>query len=246
MLSYSNTTVAAPAGSTTYANGPAFLVANVLYYFPWIATARGLTKTSGALGTIAEQAMRTASTCYMVGLKERINMVTYDGTPWRWRRVCFTFKGIDIATASTTSTLLSSEGSNGYVRVVNSVTGSAVDTTLTAFLFRGSPGQDWLDVMNAPLDTARVTVKYDKIINVCAGNSTGVARSFNRWHAMSHNLIYDDDEVGATESTGSLSSRGRAGMGDYYVVDFIRGEGPAASTAQASWYPESTLYWHEK
>jgi len=247
MLSYSNTTVATPVGSTTYNAGPAYLVANTLYLIPWIATARDLTKGSGTqFGAPAEEATRTATTCYMVGLKEKINMVTYDGTPWRWRRVCFTLKGLTIPNLSVPGGLLYNELASGYVRVVNSVTGSTIDANICALIFRGAPSQDWLDVMNAPIDTRRVSIKYDKTINVCAGNGNGVSRSFPRWHKMGHNLVYDDDEAGAGESTGVVSAPGRQGMGDYYVVDFIRGEGPSTNVAQASWYTESTLYWHEK
>ena len=63
---------------------------------------------------------------------------------------------------------------------------------------------------------------------------------------MNENLLYDDDEDGGEESAVNMSSKGKYGMGDYYVLDII-GSGTGGTTSdRLSWAPTSTLYWHEK
>lgn len=249
MLQYTNTTSTTPQGSNTYAATNVQLRANNLYIFPWIATARDLTKGGDTqFGFPAEDATRTSNSVYMKGLRENISFTTQDGTPWRWRRVCFTMKGPVIAQLSTNGYLLYNELNYGYARVMNSVRGTPIDTAFADLMFKGQPQQDWISVMEAPLDTNRISVKYDKTRTFNGGNQTGMARSMKMWHPMEKRLVYNDDEAGAGETTSVLSTFSKQGMGDYYIVDFIEGTGTDAgpTTPQAYWRVNSTLYWHEK
>lgn len=242
MLGYSNSTAANQSGSTTYLAQPAVVTGiNANACFVWCATARAASDGTGP-GVPIEQATRTATTCYMRGLKEKIEIQCSDGLPWQWRRICFTTKSqfLTVSTSFNVRQLTSS----GYARVMNQLANPF--TTLYPLLFRGLQNSDWNDAMIAPVDTSRVTLKYDKVVSIASGNEDGCVRSYSRWHAMNKNLVYDDDENGATESSNDFSVTSKAGMGDYYVVDIFRPRLGGATNNQLSINPQATLYWHEK
>lgn len=225
------------------------------FIFPWIATARG-NDTAGngsAAGGKFDQATRTSSTVFMRGLKETIEIQTSSGTPWQWRRVCFTTKNVDITlginAGGTYSGFLT--GANGYGRYVyNGSSGNAPDnamlTNLRALIFKGSLGSDWSDYMTAPLDSTRISIKYDVTRTIRSGNDSGVIRKYSIWHGMNKNLVYDDEEAGGDEIASFYSTHGKQGMGDYYIIDFIRPALGASSGDSMLFQPQSILYWHEK
>ena len=65
---------------------------------------------------------------------------------------------------------------------------------------------------------------------------------------MNKNFVYDDDELGGTKSAAARHSLGRAGMGDYIVLDFFE-PGPNAHQQESAYAAidiESTMYWHER
>lgn len=242
MLGFTNSTSTNQSGSTTYLAQPAVVIGtNLNAVFVWCATARAASDGT-APGVPIEQATRTASTCFMRGLKERIEIQCSDGLPWQWRRICFTTKSqfLSVSTSFNVRQLTS----NGYVRVMNQL-GDPL-TSLYPLLFRGQRTSDWNDPMIAPVDTTRVTLKYDKVISIASGNEDGCIRAYSRWHPMNKNLVYDDDEVGASENSNDFSVTSKAGMGDYYVVDIFRPRIGGAVNNQLSINPSSTLYWHEK
>jgi hypothetical protein len=248
MLCVTNTTPTVPSGSSTYNPAPAVLNAGGTYMFPWICTWRD----NGGAGTIYDDAVRSSTTCYMRGLKEKINLVSNDGTQWLWRRICFTYKGGDFYGKTATGYALAlTSSTNGFQRVVNDINnaGSSGQPLRTEFLnvmFRGGNTIDWNNVFTAPLNTTRVSVRYDKVTSLSSGNAAGKNMIFNRWHGMNKNLVYDDDEDGQETNPGAASVGGKPGMGDYYVIDFFQ-SGPAASSgSQLAFAPEATLYWHEK
>ena len=63
-------------------------------------------------------------------------------------------------------------------------------------LFEGAGNVDWADVNSAKVDTRRIDLHYDKTITINSGNSSGVFRTYRRWHPMNKNLVYDDDQDG--------------------------------------------------
>lgn len=254
MLTWTNTTAANPSGGTTYSANPAILAGGspTIYCFPFCATARdnttGVGGTNGA-GIKYDASTRTSTTCYMVGLKERLEIQVADGLPWQWRRICFTAKG-----KATLNSALPTPGSSfaptieisvGFTRVINGLNATQ-QSAFYALLFQGTFNDDWVDPMTAQLDRERITVKYDKTCTIASGNEDGVIRAYNRWHPMRHNLVYDDDETGGTTTPAAFSALGKAGMGDYWVVDFFKPRIGSSSTNQLSFNAESTLYWHEK
>lgn len=217
--------------------------------FPWICTWRD----NGGAGTIYDDAIRSSTTCFMRGLKEKIVISSNDGTQWLWRRICFTMKGGDFYDLATTGySFAATTTVGGFERIVNdinnatSTAGQNLRTRVLDQIFRGGNTVDWTNLFTAPLNPLRVSVKYDRTISISSGNAAGKTQIFSKWHPMNKNLVYDDDENGQETEPSATSTKGKAGMGDYYVIDIFT-SGPAASSgSQMSFAPEATLYWHEK
>ena len=254
MLTYTNSVAGAQTGGTTYGSDvPAIVTGgqgvNGAATFLWCATARdNTTSNSNGRGTLFDMATRTTTSPYMVGLKESIEIQVSTGMPWQWRRICFTVKG-SLGLTQSSSFGLSSETSAGYVRVLNQVPGdqgTGQGYILFERLFKGQNTVDWNDVMTAKVDQTRVTLKYDKTTSLASGNEDGFIRKYNRWHDMHKTLVYNDDELGGATNAQSFSTAGKAGMGDYYVMDLFRARTGSTTSDQLSFRPESTLYWHER
>lgn len=222
-------------------------------FFLWNATARDLTIASGAIGAVGQEAVRTATTCYMRGLSEHLRFQTNSPAPWFWRRICFTFQ-VQLGTKDSGDTPTNTytdylENSNGMARLwLNQNINNQGNTTnmLTTIIFKGAKGRDWTDLITAPVDNRRVNLKYDKTRIFRSGNNSGIVREHKMWHGMNKNIVYDDDEVADVETTQPYSVNDKRGMGNYYVLDIIQpGEGSGTSDLLLI-DTTSTLYWHEK
>lgn len=246
MLVYSNTTLATPVGGGTYASNPAVLKGGLTYVFPWCATARDNTLAINSGGSIFDSATRTATTCYMRGLKERIQVQTNSGAPWQWRRICFTLKGDTLIEQVEDAYHLLFETSNGFQRVLNNVRSANMNAVINDILFKGIDGRDWNNYFNAKTDNTRCSIKYDKTFAIRCGNDSGYMKEFKLWHPMNKNLVYNDDEAGGDKVPGYYSVDSRLGMGDYYVIDIISAGSDANGDDQMTFNPQATLYWHEK
>lgn len=250
MLNYSNITAATPTGSTTFALTPAILTGGsvVPSFMLWCATARPPSADTTRFATIIDQSSRTASTCFMRGISENVEIQVADGMPWQWRRICFTYKGLPNVVVPPTdgSFNYAQETSAGIVRTLNQPTGQQrVD--IMELMFKGTRGEDWQSEMSAPVDTTRISVKSDRTITISSGNEDGVIRKYRRWYPMNHNLVYDDEEIGGdTSLNASFSVHSKPGMGDYFIADFLIPRTGSATTNQLSFGVTSTLYWHEK
>lgn len=254
MAYYTNSTASSQTGGSAYTQAPAIVTggSGTPACFLWCSTSRDYTiNNGGTTGTVDDQATRTAQACYMRGLKESIEVQVADGLPWQWRRICFTAKGLQTLFATTTGFSLSVEASTGFQRVLNQVPGDSATATslravIEALLFKGAYAKDWLDPMTARTDSNRLTIKYDKTITIASGNEDGCIRSYSRWHGMNKTLVYNDDESGGDEVGALYSTLGKAGMGDYYVMDYFRPRTGSAASNQLSYAPSATLYWHER
>ncbi|AXB22625.1 capsid protein [Alces alces faeces associated genomovirus MP111] len=242
-----------PAIGALNINGAPGNPGNATFVF-WCATARDNTVAQGgAASSVYNPETRTATTCYMRGLKENVEMQTSTGIPWQWRRICFTYKDMTEVCATNNGGISGFyEGSNGYGRLMYNMfsSGSAADvkayTALQTLLFRGTIGVDWNDYITAPIDTQRVGLKYDKTRVIQSGNANGMLRKYQMWHPMNKNLVYDDSEKGGADTAGYFSIGGKPGMGDFLVLDiFMPGKGSSSSDV-LSFEATSTLYWHEK
>lgn len=251
MLTYSNTL--STGASRTVDVGPAYVNGVGSGFFLWNATAQDLSHLGGGDNTASQMAARTATTCYMRGLSENVRIQTSSGLPWFWRRICFTAKGPlapqSGADSPTQAPRTYQDTSNGIQRLffnidVNNTPNSK--NNLDAVIFKGAKGVDWNDFIVAPVDTSRVTLKYDKTRTLKSGNANGTVHEAKLWHKMNHNLVYDDDETGDVESTSYFSTIAKPGMGDYYVLDIISAGTGGTSTDAILIQANSTLYWHEK
>lgn len=238
------------AGSAaTAAVGPATMNGGNPTQLIWCATARDNTVSNGGAGAGKfQQATRSATTCYMRGLKEVISVQTTSGIPWEWRRICFCFRNTALLLPSVIPYI---ENSNGFGRLMyNLSSGSSTDNAATAalngFLFKGVVNVDWNSYLTAPIDTTRVDLKFDRTYTLQSGNANGMYRRFSFWHAMNKNLTYDDDEQAGGMNTSYYSVTDKRGMGDYYVADFFFPLAQATSTDSLIFYPQASLYWHEK
>ncbi|WGD01129.1 MAG: capsid protein [Genomoviridae sp.] len=249
MLSYSQAGV-------TPTKGPLILTGNTVYpglgafICPWVATARDMDSASGIPNTTLMASNRTSSDCFMVGLKETIRIETKSSLPWYWRRICFTFKGQDL---SDPNLLFIETSSDGWSRLTRSLThaSSTSDERSQAFrimraVFSGSWDRDYKSFITAKSNSRLVSVKYDKTVVINSGNDSGVSRIHRRWHPMRKNLVYADRESGDTVALANMSTEGKPGMGDYYVLDIFQPHDDAGPDDQLLFDPEATLYWHER
>lgn len=252
MLSFSNTngvgaSQAVGAGSL-YVSGTTGYAMSV-----FCPTARSLV-TSGQPNTLPDPSDRTQTTCYMRGYKENLRIQTSSPLPWLWRRICFTVKGPTFTSifgdgAPTQLYQPFSDTSVGMARKwFNLQVNNSPQTVayFNAILFRGNFNFDWNDVITAKVDTSRVTLKSDVTRKIVSGNNAGHFSERKLWYPMNKNLVYDDDEVGGKAQPAYYSTDAMAGMGDYYVVDFVApGIGGSASDV-INLNCTATLYWHEK
>ncbi len=158
-------------------------------------------------------------------------------------------KGDNIAQYNESGYKLQLENNSGWTRVVSNANGptpSNIMNSLVDLLFKGRQGIDWTNFFNAKTDNSRLTIKYDHTTAIRSGNANGIMRQYNRWHPMNKTLVYDDDENGTRQSEGFLSTQGRAGMGDYYVIDIIAAGSGSTISDVLTFNPSATLYWHER
>lgn len=253
MLSWSNTT---PAGaSKPVTQGTAFVAAGgAAGFFVFCPTAMNLTANAGGANLLINVAERTATTVFHRGFSEHLRLQTSSGLPWFHRRICFTIRGISVFQAATdTGTIQTyqpfADTSNGQERLWfnQSVNAQPISTAAQqTLLFKGVVNRDWDDLILAPVDTSRVTLKFDKTWVIKSGNANGTLVERKLWHPMNKNLVYDDDESGEGEIDAYYSTQGKAGMGDYYIVDIVQGGVGGSSSDVINIFSNSTQYWHEK
>lgn len=207
---------------------------------------------------VSYPSQRTASVCFMRGLSENIRIETSSGNPWFHRRICFAAKNNlflvpNPADPSGTERSQLATGlvktSNGYQRLAGNMMLDTLTATMTsqlAVLFKGAQGVDWDDFITAPIDTARVDLKFDKTWVYKSGNERGILRETKLWHSMNKNIYYDEDEVGAGETVSTNSVQDKRGMGDYHVFDLFSQGSSGSSTDLLKVRFTSQMYWHEK
>lgn len=252
MSVWTNSTATTPSGGTTYSQGPAVIAGGTdrESCFLYCPTARSALDSPSGANSVFEPATRTATTCFMKGYKDAIEIQVADGLPWQWRRITFTMKNLSPYVSPTVGAFeYAVLTSNGYTRVLNQVPGTGTTgerNGLYGLIFKGSLGNDWTDPLTAPTDNSRVTIKSDITQTIASNNERGVIRKYNRYYKMEKNLVYNDDEVGGKEFTSSYSVSGKAGMGDYFIVDIFRPRTGSTGDNQLALSMTGTLYWHEK
>lgn len=245
-------------GDNPLINGPTIDGSSRIWAYGFIATARDITTDGGTEGNAALDATRTATRCFMRGLRERIFLQQAGSRPIRWRRICFTFSGLEIINplpqngGSGNPGSLWYESTAGYHRAMVQLFPSTGDTNvvwqqLLTILFRGENGKDWSDIMMAQVDNRRVVPKYDKVRTIRSGNDEGNMKEMKLWHPMNKTLIYNDEESGGDKLRGvTLSANNRQSMGDYYIIDLFDFGAGSDDTSGLQINCQSGLYWHER
>lgn len=227
---------------------------SVAEFFIWGATLRSnLSGTGGDnKGLVEDEATRTASNCFIRGLKERITIETHGAAAWKWRRIVFATFGSDLFRDDAQAIHLPwTFGTNGVSRLVADM--NAADTATTTIrdrilsaLFRGTEGVDWYNVMTAPADRRRLRILSDKVRTVNSGNNFGCMRDFHIWLPINKYILYDDDQEGGRQVMNIQSSLDTRSLGDVYVIDMFE---PTKQSSDQDWLdfsPEARLYWHER
>lgn len=216
----------------------AFTIPGTGGQFLWSPTIRD--RASGATPSDPTSvSVRESDICYMRGLRESIIFASNSAASWRWRRVCFTCKGLPFGPQ------VALETNNGWTRLLWNIAGTGVLSTAVDTVFRGTQGIDWVDFFVAKVDTNRVKVYSDTLRTFSSGNQAGKYFKDKKWYPMNENLVYNNDERGEGETATTASTTGRAGMGDYYIMDLFDCTTLAAADT-LFFQPEATLYWHEK
>lgn len=250
MLTYSNTSSA--GAIVANGNQPLYVNGNSTARVLWAATAQTIKTSPFPIYS----GIRTSTSCYMVGLSEHIKLQTTSPVPWYHRRICFTWKGNQFTTTQTGDSptvpyQIQFDGTTTGVQrlMFNATAGGGLGNTVAAndgLIFKGVQNVDWNDVILAPVDNSRVTLKFDKTWILRSGNQNGNVYERKLYHPMNKTLVYDDDENGVGESPAQYSVQSKAGMGDYYVYDIYAPGSQGQASDQLIVYANTTLYWHEK
>jgi len=218
-------------------------------FYIWCPTARANLASAGNPGSVFDSATRTASNCYIRGLKEKINIETRGAASWYWRRIVFFMKGTDFLRDETDIVRIPYQFNtdHGTMRLVGS-TGSdpTFQNGILGLIFLGFEGNDWIDPITAKTDKTRVRIAYDKTRMIKSGNDFGTTKSFNMWHGVNKTLEYQDDQAGGREQAGLLSSFSERSCGDMYVFDMFRNNRQASDQDWLDFTPEAQLFWHER
>ena len=248
LLNWSNTT--ATGAFVTPGIRPYVVPATLSTMSIWSPTAMDMTRGDGVLGTKEEMSTRTASTCFMKGLSERLRIETSSGLAWFHRRICIISHQRELAVNASPATYV--DTTSGLQRLWRSLSADPSPeaanqlTFLKTYLFRGTENQDWNDLITAPIDTNGVKVVFDKTWTLKSGNSNGIVAERKLWHGMNKNLYYDEDEDGSSMRNSYWCAPTMRGMANYFVIDIIMpGTGGTASDLMKI-TSTSTMYWHEK
>jgi len=257
MMQYANTN-SSNGTSVSIGPGPMLVNGSSQYWGVFTPTAMDLNSGADLQNSIVDSSLRTSQTCFIRGYAENIRIETSSGLPWYWRRIVFTAKNSvwfnfspNDTPTQTNSSLTSAieSNTNGWERLYfNQYVNNASDTIsrMQRDIFRGEQNRDWSDILTAPIDTARVDLKSDRLRVIKSGNAVGTNRAFKMFYPCNKNLTYNDDESGVVEGTTFASVADKRGMGNLHVLDiFLPGTGGATGDI-LKLTSTSTVYWHEK
>lgn len=238
-------------GSLILTPNPNFFSANPTLGAPNIMLWTPFGKLLGTQGPNATH-LRTASEIYARGISERITLDFNDGTAWRWRRIAFTLKGGILRDGFPTTfyeTVV--QGSTRLQRNLSAAaTGSGTAflqyAAIRNLLFRGGITTDWITIIDAPVDTSRISLIADTTRTLMSGNASSRIIKRKVWTPLNKTIVYDDKESGIDQTSSRWSTTGKAGMGDVYILDMFATSGYADTNARMNFNPTTTLYWHEK
>lgn len=196
--------------------------------FLWCPTYRELSFGS-------EDNRRNTSRTFFKGVSERVTVVAASGTPWSWRRIIFSTKGL----RPNDSFMIDTSGR--YRRALAPFSEAA----FIQRLFQGTEGSDWNSFFNAKIDTNRVKLLSDRTREIRSTNDLMHKHHYKSWIPVNKTLVYDDEEAGNGKVGSGWQSNGIGGYGDVFVMDIFSSTTTAAGN-NFEVAVEATAYWHEK
>ncbi|QCW23703.1 MAG: capsid protein [Genomoviridae sp.] len=239
-------------------DGPiAFTASDGIQMGIWNCTQRSRdTGTADIPARVDEPATRTATKCFMRGLREWSMIQTSGSGAWIWRRITFTFysdffyrnNGISDNIIARYALETAPGGMRRALPFFNGGLPPESNrlTKILAYIFKGAQGTDWNNPITAKTHSERVTIRSDRTRYIRSGNDSGTFRLYKDWYPMNKTLEYDEDEFGGTQVQGELSTANKTSMGDYYIFDIFQPTVGVASDEQLTFDPEATLFWHER
>ncbi|CDS63382.1 capsid protein [Bovine associated gemykibivirus 1] len=232
--------------------GPVSMDASSVYGFIFSPTARtaGTQLESGERVNAPSSAQRRKSKCYVRGYGETVEIQTDDASPWVWRRIVFSTIGL--ASQFDPGLLYNNDETRGWGRSLFNIRSgtqqaSILEGVVFRYLFQGTEGVDWANVMTATTAPRHVRVYSDRRRVIQSPNSEGgTIRLSKHYDGINRSIIYDDVEIGAgAKATNAIASGTPYGnMGDLFVLDFFSSASDD-ETSGASFQPHGKFYWHE-
>lgn len=197
---------------------------------------------------------RTASEIYARGIAENITLDFNDGTGWRWRRIAFCLKGNVLRQDLFPATYYDAPFPVSSTRLLRNLSqaNSGSSTSFNQYvairnnIFRGTISNDFNNLMDAPIDTTRITLISDKTRTLMSGNASTRIVKRKVWTPLNKTIVYDDNENGTGTITSRWSTTGKPGMGDVYILDMFATSLFADTTSRLAFNPTTTVYWHER
>lgn len=240
----------------TTVDDPLNVKAQTFLLAPFIPTARVRPDDAGTSDSVTRENAET----FAVGYSEKIRIQIYRGQPWMWRRIVFMNKGPDLIT--NIEPVPADPGNNipaqppqfffpsltaGMQRLTAPANASTA-TILASRLFQGTQGSDWSNLLDAKVDTRRVTLISDKTRTMNGGNADGRIMNLNLFYPIRKRLVYNDVEDGYAEAESYFSAVTNDSCGDMYIVDmFHAGPSPGSITdGYLDFAVQGKYYWHER
>jgi len=211
-------------------------------------------------GKFDQDNTRATNDTFASGFKERLRIITSDGNPWIWRRICFSyydaetdFKFFDTSDDTEKDyPPFNYTAGNGYRRLWLRVNGptptiqeQSVRDALYQHVFAGTRNVDWSTEISAPLNSRAIKIWYDRTTRIASGNQQSTVRNFTRWHPIKKRLVYQNRDDGGAQENNYLSETSRQSLGDFMVMDIFQGA-PSDPNVQLSVGSDATYYWHER
>lgn len=187
---------------------------------------------------------RTAKEIFLKGFRDDVQIETGSGMAWEWRRIVFSVK--TLARHSDAPLYVAYDPAYGYMRALRHVAPGAYRTALESILFAGSDPHDWLTPMAAKVDVNAVTLHSDKVMNIRSGNNGGIIGKYKHYHPINKRMVYADSEDGGQTIWENFTTDSKEGLGDVYILDYLRPTVFAVDSDQLLFRPNATMYWHER
>lgn len=197
-------------------------------------------------------ASRTATSTYVIGLKETYRLVPNNESVWWHRRIVFSYKSAIGRPEIAQAMGVQNSDVATTVRPFLDLSGTSdpdwadVTSQLYGLVFQGEIGVDWQDPMKAKTDRTRVNIHSDKFSTIRSGNDTAAPTIRNHYTPIRKTVMYDDRENGTNVIPSPFSVDSKIGLGNIFVMDMFHCPAPEDDGVDMEISSNSTYYWHER